>query len=146
MRTVYVTLFGMSFYSSWDLQNLSTLSWWTSVHRVVSSTPLHAWALSCVHSLQPHGPCSPPGSSVHKLFQVRMLERIVTASSWRSSPPRNWTQVSFIASRFFTVWASRKALTNLHDILILFHKLTVMLPDKVIKDTYNPHSTRYLLV
>ena len=96
LRTVYVTLFGMSFYSSWDLQNLSTLSWWTSVHRVVSSTPLHAWALSCVHSLQPHGPCSPPGSSVHKLFQVRMLERVVTASSWRSSPPRNWTQVSWV--------------------------------------------------
>ena len=53
--------------------------------------------------------CSPPGSSVHGIFQARILEWIAISFSRGSSWPRNWTQVSCIAGRFFTDWAMREA-------------------------------------
>ena len=37
---------------------------------------------------------SPPGSSVHGIFQARILEWIAIPFSRRSSQPRDWTQVS----------------------------------------------------
>ena len=52
--------------------------------------------------------CSPPGSSVHRILQVRILEWVAIFSSRGSSWPRNWTHFR-IASRFFTIWASREA-------------------------------------
>ena len=54
--------------------------------------------------------CSPPGSSVHGFLQARILERIATPSSRRSSQPRDRTQVSSTAGRSFTVLATREAL------------------------------------
>ena len=51
--------------------------------------------------------CSPPASSVHGILQGRTLEWVALPSSRRSSWPRNWTQVSRIAGRFFTNWATR---------------------------------------
>ena len=53
--------------------------------------------------------CSPPGSSVHGISQARILEWAAIPFSRRSSWPRDWTQVSRIAGRFFTVWATREA-------------------------------------
>ena len=50
---------------------------------------------------------SPPGSSVHGIFQARILEWGASAFSRGSSRPRDWTQVSRIAGRFFTNWATR---------------------------------------
>ena len=52
--------------------------------------------------------CSPPGSSVHEILQVRILEWDVIPFSRGSSQPRDRTQVSCIAGRFFTVWATRE--------------------------------------
>ena len=46
--------------------------------------------------------CSLLGSSVHGILQARILEWVAVSFSGGSSPPRNWTQVSCIASRFFT--------------------------------------------
>ena len=43
------------------------------------------------------GDCSLPGSSVHGIFQARMLEWVVMLSSRRSSQPRDQSQVSHIA-------------------------------------------------
>ena len=51
--------------------------------------------------------CSPPGSSVHGILQARILEWVAVPSSRGSSQPRNWTQVSWIAGRFFTSWATK---------------------------------------
>ena len=45
---------------------------------------------------------SPPGSSVHGILQARILEWVAMPSSRGSSQPRDQTQVSCIASRFFT--------------------------------------------
>ena len=53
--------------------------------------------------------CSPPGSSVHGILQVRMLEWVAIPFSRESSWARNQTRVSCIASQFFTTWATREA-------------------------------------
>ena len=45
---------------------------------------------------------SSPGSSVHGLFQARILEWVAIPFSKGSSPPRDRTQVSCIAGRYFT--------------------------------------------
>ena len=47
------------------------------------------------------------GSSVHGIFQARTLEWVAISSSRGYSWPRDWTHVSGIAGRFFTVWATR---------------------------------------
>jgi len=51
--------------------------------------------------------CSLPGSSVCGIFQARILEW-VAISFRRSSQPRDWTQVSRVVGRRFTVWATRE--------------------------------------
>ena len=43
------------------------------------------------------------------ILQARLLEWVATPSSGGSSQPRNQTQVSCIAGRFFTTWATREA-------------------------------------
>ena len=51
--------------------------------------------------------CSPPGSSVHGIFQARILEWVVISFSRGSSWPKDWTHISCIsctAGRFFTTW------------------------------------------
>ena len=52
--------------------------------------------------------CSLPGSSIHGIFQARVLERVAISFSKESSQPRDRTQVSYIADRPFTVWATRE--------------------------------------
>ena len=49
--------------------------------------------------------CSPPGISVHRISQARTKEWVAISLSRGSSQPRDRTQVSFIAGRFFTIWA-----------------------------------------
>ena len=50
-----------------------------------------------------------PDASVHEILQARILEWITMPSSRGSSQPRDQTQVSHIAGRFFTNWATRQA-------------------------------------
>ena len=45
---------------------------------------------------------------VHEIFQARILEWVAIAFSRGSSQPRDGTRVSCIASRRFTVWATRE--------------------------------------
>ena len=52
---------------------------------------------------------SPPGSSVHGILQARILEWVAISFSRRFSWPRNQTEVSSIAGRRFTVWATKEA-------------------------------------
>ena len=52
--------------------------------------------------------CSQPGSSVHGILQARIMEWVAIPFSRVFSQPRDQTQVSWIASRFFTIWATRK--------------------------------------
>ena len=48
----------------------------------------------------------PPGSSVHGILQTRILEWVAIPFSRGSSWPRDWTWVSYIAGRFFSVRAT----------------------------------------
>ena len=52
---------------------------------------------------------SPPGSSIHGILQARILQWVAISFSRGSSWPRDWTRVSCIAGRCFTIWATRKA-------------------------------------
>ena len=62
-------------------------------------------AKSCL-TLCDHMDCSPPGSSVHGIFQARILEWVATSFSRGSSWPRDQTRVSCIVGIFFTTdWA-----------------------------------------
>ena len=53
----------------------------------------------------------PPGSSVHGIFQAGILEWAAISFSRGSSWPRDQIQVSCTAGGFFTIWATREALT-----------------------------------
>ena len=56
--------------------------------------------------------CSLPGSSIHGIFQARILEWVAISFSRRSSGPRDWTRISCIVGRCFTIWATREAHGN----------------------------------
>ena len=50
----------------------------------------------------------PVDHTVHGILQARILEWVAFSFSRRSSQPRDQTQVSRIAGRFFTSWATRE--------------------------------------
>ena len=52
--------------------------------------------------------CGLPSSSVHGIFQARILEWVAISFSRRSSQPRDQTQVSRTVGRHFTVWTIRE--------------------------------------
>ena len=54
--------------------------------------------------------CSLPGSSLHGIFQARILEWVAISFSRGSSQLRDKTQVSCTAGRCFTLWATREVL------------------------------------
>ena len=59
-------------------------------------------------------PCDPmdyslPCSSIHGIFQARVLEWVAISFSRGSSWPRDRTWVSHIVGRCFTIWATREA-------------------------------------
>ena len=57
--------------------------------------------------------CSPPGSSVHGIFQARILKWVSIPFTKGSSQPRDQTDVSSIAGRFFTAEPPAKSLPSL---------------------------------
>ena len=88
----------------WFRNGCLELSWWSSGERL--HTPdAGAW----VQSLAELRSCMIPGSSVHGIFQARLLEWVAISFSRGSSQPRDQTQVSRIAGRGFTIWATREA-------------------------------------
>ena len=96
---------------SLSLQVMSMSSVWDSLF-------LHFWSWSVAGSCNPQlclcdpMDCSPPGSSIHEILQARILEQVAISFSRGSSQPRDWTQVSCVAGRFFTLWATREAPWN----------------------------------
>ena len=73
-------------------------------------------AQSCLTLFDPMDRSS-PGSSVHGIFQARVLEWVAISFSRGSSQPRDWTWVSFTAGRRFTIWATREA-SHVHNLEI----------------------------
>ena len=66
-------------------------------------------AQSCLTLCDPMD-CSSPGSSVHGDSPGKNTGMAAMLSFRRSFQPRDWTQVSCIAGRFFTIWAISEAL------------------------------------
>ena len=70
---------------------------------------VHAWTWkSLTHVLLFSTPWT-PFHTVHGILQARILEWVAIPFSRGSSQPRDWTQVSCLAGRFFTSWATREA-------------------------------------
>ena len=72
--------------------------------------------------------CSPPGSSIHGIFQSRTLGWVAIPFSRGYSQPRDWTQVSCIAGKFFIIWANRETKYS-----------SVRLSRSVVSDSLQPH-------
>ena len=52
--------------------------------------------------------CGPLGSSIPRILQARILEWVTIPFSRGSSQPKDWTQVSFITGKFFTIWTTKE--------------------------------------
>ena len=95
----------LNYYSSKNCLHSNYLSWEIKQHdswlASVNSSVSHCFATTM--------DCSPPGFSVHGIFQAGILEWVAIPFSRRSSQPRDQTRVFHIAGIFFTVWATRKA-------------------------------------
>ena len=77
---------------------LTCLEWWCLIKR--SDVKV---AQSCPTL------CDPVEYTVHGILQARILEWVAFLFFRVSSQPKDWTQVSYIAGRFFTSWATREA-------------------------------------
>ena len=66
---------------------------------------VHVCVVVCLTLFDPLD-CNLPGSSIHGIFQARILEWIAIPFSRGSSRPRDWTWLSHIAGRLFTVWTT----------------------------------------
>ena len=101
----WMTIFaskGWSF-SSWVQSHRNCMPTWAVLNK---NTGYVLVAQLCLTLWDPMY-CSPPGSSVHGIFHARILEWVAISFSRGSSQPRNRTQVSCIAGRFFTLWATK---------------------------------------
>ena len=75
---------------------------WPLSYRGSPCKCLHAKSLqSCLILCNPMDR-SPPGSSVHRILQARILEWVAMPPSRGSSQPRDQTHISCIAGGFFT--------------------------------------------
>ena len=54
-----------------------------------------------------HYPIILPFHTVHGVLKARILEWVAISFSRRASQPRDWTQVSRVVGRRFTIWATR---------------------------------------
>ena len=69
---------------------------------------------SCVTLCNPMD-CSPPGSPSMEFPRQELWNGVAISYSRGSSQPRDQTWVSWIADRFFTVWATRAALWGMNS-------------------------------
>ena len=58
---------------------------------------MHAKLLQSCPTLCGPVDCSPPDSSVHGILQARILEWVAMPFSRGSSPPRDWTHISYVS-------------------------------------------------
>ena len=99
MNLKFKTTCSPDFWTQWGEERVGP------TERVAVTYMCAVWVGVCACSVRcglcnPMG-CSPPGSSVHGIFQARILEWVAIPFSRGSSPPRDRTWVSWIAGRFF---------------------------------------------
>ena len=88
--------------------------------------------------------CNPMDYPVHGILQARILEWVAFPFSRGSSLPRDRTQVSWTAGRFFTSWTTRESWEDAWKIFYLAFKNKTICPLKFPKDEERvstvPHS------
>ena len=72
-------------------------------------------SLCCSVALSCPTLCGPMACIVHGILRARMLEWVAVPFSKESSKPSDRTQVSHIAGKFLTIWATREAKNNERD-------------------------------
>ena len=79
-------------------------------HRARNKMVVRYWSVtkSCPTPCHPMD-CFPPGSSVHGIFQVKILEWVAISFSKVSSWPRDRSHVSCFGSPVLHCWATREA-------------------------------------
>jgi len=93
-------------YSPWDCKESDTEQLSMDCYVCLSSWPV---CVLVAQSCDPMG-WNSPGSSVHGILQARILERFAISFSKGSS----LTQVSCIAGRFLTIWATMDCYVHPH--------------------------------
>ena len=87
--------------------------------------------------------CSPPGSSVHRILQARILEWVARGSS----QPRDWTRISSTAGRFFTIWITREAHGYCReDQIVLSRVIMSLVPNDFLKEINPEYSLDRLML
>ena len=94
-----------------DLWNWAT----TRINYLEHSSRESEVVQSCLTLCDPMD-CSLPCSSIHGIFQARVLEWVAISFSIGSSQPRVQTWVSHIVGRCFTAWATREVNTGILDL------------------------------
>ena len=123
----------------------NNLTWWKNIKSLlrnlvtayISKECVPAQLLkSCLTICDPMD-CSPPGSSVHGIFQARLLEWVAISSSRRSSQPREWTCISWVScitGKFFSTESPRKPCINKTSLeILLFYKERIRTNDYSLK-------------
>ena len=117
---ISVSNWGMGYFFLLWRKNLSLnfhndvcLFLYQSMYTLLCLDDCHVWLLMTPWTVAFQAPLS------MGILQARILEWVAIPSSRGSSQPRDRTQVSHIAGRFFTVWATREACI-IHCILQLF--------------------------
>ena len=110
----------------------SNIVWFFSLYFCIYCRFFPSWLrCMCARSFQLCPPLcdpmnwSPPGSSVRGILQARILECVAMPSSRGSSPPRDWTWISGIAGRLYTI--SSDNLKQIPDVvLFLYSRMHVL--------------------
>ena len=117
-------IFVLNFYCNSPLYPLIKLCWSHCNHLLTSvfvsilspSVKLKVLVTQWCQTLCDPMDCSLPGSSVHGILQAWITEWVALPFSRGSSWPRDRTQVSHIAGRFFAFWVTREAGASTHHI------------------------------
>ena len=90
-------------------QHLQKPLWCLTYSSRLYNTDECVWVAQSCPTLCDPMDCRLSGSSDHGILQARILEWVAIPFSKGSSWPRDWTQVSHIVGRCFTLWATREA-------------------------------------
>ena len=111
------------FYSVFSEKSLHTYGCFLLIFLKTCSRMYGMWSESC--SVVSDS-CDPMDYTVHGILQPRILEWVAFPFSRESSQPRDRSQVSRIAGRFFTPWATRD--------IMAFKKYSIILPNSKVNN------------
>ena len=101
--------------------------------------------LSCVW-LRNSMDYSPPGSSVHGILQVRILEWVAISYSKESSQPRNWTLISCVSliGRQILYHCTTWETLYIYIYMLYIYICCAVLSHSVVSDSLRPHGLEWV--